>query len=57
MEIRGGSELKGIFLANGGGDGSDGGGRTGKRASFLELLKNKCLEINMCLVESGIAFN
>lgn len=57
LEIRGGPELKDIFPVNGRGRWADGGGGTGKRACFLELLKNKCLEINMCLVESGIAFN
>lgn len=50
MEIHGESELQGIFL-------EDGEGRTVKKACFLELLKNKYLEINMCLVESRILFN
>lgn len=49
MEICGRSELKGVFPG-------DGGGRLGewrrgmsKRACFLELLKNKYLEVNVCL--------
>lgn len=32
-------------------------GGTSKRACFLELLKNKHIEANMCLVWSGIVFN
>lgn len=57
MEICGGLELKGIFPGHGGGRWEYGGDEQAKRACFLELLKNKYLETNMCLAESGITFN